>query len=113
MTIQEAVERCIGYQDDNDDNMPLVFNVYDETPGMIPGLLYGNCDIDNLVVHMFNLDMFNYDVEKIKSEMRDWLFNPEVGNYQMVVDIVVKNCTKERLLKDEFTTNGSSKMSNK
>lgn len=104
MTIQEAVERCIGIQY---DNMPPVFNIYDETPGTIPGLLYGNCNIDNLVVHMFNLDMFNYDVEKIKSEMRDWLFNPEVGILQrIVVDISVKNCTKERCLKDEFTING-------
>lgn len=104
MTIQEAVERCIGIQY---GNIPPVFNIYDETPGTIPGLLYGNCDIDNLVVHMFNLDMFNYDVKKIKSEMRDWLFNPEVGILQrMVVDIFVKNFTKERSLKDEFTING-------
>ena len=100
MTIQEAVERCIGYQD---DNIPLVFNIYDETPGEIPGLLYGTCDIDNLVVHMFNLDMLNYDVEKIRSEVQNWPFNPEVGIYQRVVDIAVKNCTKERCLKDGFT----------
>ena len=103
MTIQEAVERCIGYQD---DNIPLVFNIYDETPGEIPGLLYGNCDIDNLVVHMFDLDMFNYDVVNIKSVVQSWPFNPEGGIYQMVVDIAVKNCIKERRLKDEFTTNG-------
>ena len=93
MTIQEAVERCIGYQD---DNIQLVFNIYDETPGEIPGLLYGNCDIDNLVVHMFDLDMFNYDVEQIRSRVQNWSFNPADGSYQMVVDIAVKNCTKER-----------------
>ena len=99
MTIQEAVERCIGYQD---DNIPLVFNIYDETPGEIPGLLYRTGDFDNLVVHMFDLDMFNYDVVNIKSVVQSWpfnpegTFNPEVGIYQMVVDIAVKNCTKER-----------------
>lgn len=92
MTIQEAVERCIGYQD---ENMSLVFNIYDETPGTIPELLYGNCDIDNLVVHMFDLDMFNYDVERIKGEVQNWSFNPADGSYLMVVDIAVKNCTKE------------------
>ena len=93
MTIQEAVERCIGYQD---ENMSLVFNIYDETPGTIPGLLYRTCDIDNLVVHMFDLDMFNYDVERIKGEVQNWSFNPADGSHQMVVDISVKNCTKER-----------------
>lgn len=93
MTIQEAVERCIGIQY---DNIPPVFNIYDETPGTIPGLLYGNCDIDNLVVHMFNLDMLNYDVEKIKGYARNWPFTSAYGSYQMVVDIAVKNCTKER-----------------
>lgn len=92
MTIQEAVESCIGYQD---DNIPLVFNIYDETPGTIPGLLYRTFDIDNLVVHMFNLDMLNYDVEKI-SRVQNWTFNPTGGGYQMIVDIAVKNCTKER-----------------
>ena len=103
MTIQEAVERCIGYQE---DNIQLVFNIYDETPGEIPGLLDRTCDLDNLVVHMFNLDMFNYDVVKIKSEVQNLSFNPVVSIYQMVVDIAVKNCTKERCLKDEFTTSG-------
>jgi len=91
MTIQEAVERCIGYQD---DNIQLVFNIYDETPGEIPGLLYGNCNIDNLVVHMFDLDISNYEVEKIKNVVQNWSFNPADGSYQMVVDIAVRNCTK-------------------
>lgn len=103
MTIQEAVERCIRYQE---DNIQLVFNIYDETPGEIPGLLYRTCDLDNLVVHMFNLDMFNYDVVTINSEVQNWSFNPVVGIHQMVVDISVKNCIKERRLKDEFTING-------
>ena len=93
MTIQEAVERCIECQD---ENMPSLFNIYDETPGEIPGLLYGNCDMDSLVVHMFDLDVFNYDVDGIrKREMQDCL-RPLVGDCQMVVDISVKKCTKEK-----------------
>lgn len=94
MTIQEAVERCIGYQD---NNMPLVFNIYDETPGTIWGLLYRTFDIDDLVVHMFNLDMLNYDVKQIRSRVQNWSFDPDWdGSYHMVVDISVRNCIKER-----------------
>ena len=89
MTIQEAVEKCIGYQD---DNIPLVFSIYDETPGTIPGLLYRTCDIDNLVVHMIDLDIHNYSVNGIlKCEQRH---NMLEGYHQPIL-IGVKNCTKE------------------
>ena len=91
MTIQEAVERCIGYQD---DNTQLVFNIYDETPGSIPGLLYGNCDIDNLVVHMFDLDIHNYSVNGIlKCEQR---YNVIDGYHKNILIGVIKDDTKER-----------------
>ena len=88
MTIQEAVEKCIGYQD---DNIPLVFSIYDETPGTIPGLLYRTCDIDNLVVHMFDLDIHDYSVNGIlKCEQRH---NMLEGYHQPIL-IGVKNDTK-------------------
>jgi hypothetical protein len=90
MTIQEAVEKCKGYQN---DKLKVVFNIYDETPGTIPGLLLRTCDFDNLVVHMFDLDIHNYSVNEIlKCEQRH---NMLEGYHQPIL-IGVKNCTKER-----------------
>ena len=88
MTIQEAVERCIGYQD---ENMSLVFNIYDETPGEIPGLLLRTRDVDDLVVHMFDLDIHNYSVNGIlKCEQR---YNV-IDGYHKNILIGVKNVTR-------------------
>ena len=89
MTIQEAVEKCKGYQN---DKLKVVFNIYDETPGTIPGLLLRTCDIDNLMVNMFDLDIHNYSVNGIlKCEQR---YNVIDGYHQNIL-IGVKNCTKE------------------
>lgn len=88
MTIQKAVEKCMGYQN---DEPKVVFNIYDETPGTIPGLLLRTCDIDNLMVNMFDLDIHNYSVNGIlKCEQR---YNVIDGYHQNIL-IGVRNDTK-------------------
>ncbi len=87
MTVQEAVEKCMGYQN---DKPKVVFYIYDETEGEIPGLLYRTPMFDELVVHMFSLDIHNYSVNEIlKCEQRYDVFE----GYHQPILIGVKNDT--------------------
>ena len=79
--------------DYQNDNLKVVFYIYDETEGEIPGLLYTAHVFEDLVVHMFDLDIHNYSVNGIlKCEQRH---NMLEGYHQPIL-IGVKNCTKKR-----------------